>query len=88
MYTGRYVAMMQATHSAIAAATSLPTMLWVSTDRMWTASPWWGLPLHPCTPYPDSITTVVVIIGIVTVMIFFVKIRVIGIAKLGVGQCT
>lgn len=40
VYVGRYVAMMVATHSAISLATSLPTLLWVSTDRMWTASPW------------------------------------------------
>ena len=40
VYVGRYVAMMVATHSAINLATSLPTLLWVSTDRMWTASPW------------------------------------------------
>ena len=38
---GRYVAMLQAAHAAINASTQQPTMLYVSTDRMWTSSPWY-----------------------------------------------
>lgn len=38
---GRYVAMLQGTHSAIARnLRGQPTMMYVSTDRMWTSSPW------------------------------------------------
>ena len=48
IYVARYVAMMNLTHNAIALnLKGLPSMMWVSTDRMWTASPWcpgpkWG----------------------------------------------
>ncbi|KAK9787472.1 hypothetical protein WJX73_006388 [Symbiochloris irregularis] len=38
---GRYVAMLQGTHNAIARnLRGQPTMMYVSTDRMWTSSPW------------------------------------------------
>ena len=48
VYVGRYVDMMRLTHDAIARnLAGQPSMMYVSTDRMWTATPWspgprWG----------------------------------------------
>ena len=50
---GRYVAMMRATHNAIERnLKGQPSMMYVSTDRMWTSSPWcpgprWASPRCP-----------------------------------------
>ena len=48
VYVQRYVSMLQTTHDAIQRnLKGQPSMVYVSTDRMWTASPWcpgprWG----------------------------------------------
>lgn len=47
IYVGRYVAMLRGTHDMIARnLPGQPSMLYVSTDRMWTASPWCPGELH------------------------------------------
>ena len=41
VYVARYVAMMRGAHNAIANnLANQPSMMYVSTDRMWTSSPW------------------------------------------------